>query len=97
MKEWEKLEPGFESGKMAKYLQKHEPVFKELKTKMSAFFENIRDAQKKTNKYDVIMEIIKNVKKMPVIYQFLLYLILSILIFVTPYLLLLLKLTNTMI
>ncbi len=52
---------------------------------------------KKTNKYDVIMEIIKNVKKMPVIYQFLLYLILSILIFVTPYLLLLLKLTNTMI
>lgn len=51
MKEWEKLEPGFESGKMAKYLQKHEPVFKELKTKMSAFFENIRDAQKKTNKY----------------------------------------------
>lgn len=51
MKEWEKLEPGFESGKMAKYLQKHEPVFKELKTKMSAFFENIRDAQKKTDKY----------------------------------------------
>lgn len=47
MKEWEKLEPGFESGKMAKYLQKHEPVFKELKTKMSAFFENIRDAQKR--------------------------------------------------
>ena len=31
MKEWKKLEPGFESGKMAKYLQEQEPVFKELK------------------------------------------------------------------
>ena len=51
IKEWKKLEPGFESGKMAKYLQENEPVFKELKTKMSAFFENIRDVQKKTNKY----------------------------------------------
>lgn len=29
IKEWKKLEPGFESGKMAKYLQEHEPVFKE--------------------------------------------------------------------
>jgi len=51
MKEWKHLEPGFESGKMADYLQKHEPVFKELRTKMSAFFENIRSVQKKTNKY----------------------------------------------
>ena len=51
MKKWKHLEPGFESGKMTGYLQKHEPVFKELRTKMSAFFENIRSVQKKTNKY----------------------------------------------
>lgn len=44
---------------------------------------------KKTNKYDVIIEIIKNAKKMPVNYEFLLYLILIIVIFIPPYLLLL--------
>lgn len=51
MEEWKKLDSGFESGKMVGYLQKHEPVFKELRTTMSAFFENIRAVQKKTNKY----------------------------------------------
>jgi len=30
MNEWKKLEPGFESGKMANFLREHEPVFKEI-------------------------------------------------------------------
>lgn len=51
MKEWNKLESGFESGKMVDFLQKQESAFKELRTKMSAYFENIRSVQKKTNKY----------------------------------------------
>jgi len=37
MNEWKKLEPGFESGKMANFLREHEPVFKEIRTKMSTF------------------------------------------------------------
>lgn len=51
MNEWEKLEPGFESGTMAKFLREHEPAFKEIRTKMPAFFDNIHAIQKKTNKY----------------------------------------------
>lgn len=51
MSEWEKLEPGFESGEMAKFLREHEPVFREIRSKMSVFFDNIRATQKKTNKY----------------------------------------------
>ena len=51
MKEWKKLEPGFESGKMADFLRKHEPVFKEIRDKIPTFFDNIRAIQKKTNKY----------------------------------------------
>ena len=51
MKEWKKLEPGFESGKMANFLKEHEPVFKEIRAKIPAFFDNIRAVQKKTNKY----------------------------------------------
>lgn len=51
MNEWKKLEPGFESGKMANFLREHEPVFKEIRTKMSTFFDNIHAIQKKTNKY----------------------------------------------
>ena len=51
MKEWKKLEPGFESGKMADFLRKHEPVFKEIRDKIPTFFDNIRTIQKKTNKY----------------------------------------------
>lgn len=41
MNEWKKLEPGFESGRMANFLQKQEPIFKEIRTKMSTFFDNI--------------------------------------------------------
>lgn len=51
MKEWKKLEPGFESGKMADFLRRHEPVFKEIRDKIPTFFDNIRAIQKKTNKY----------------------------------------------
>ena len=51
MKEWKALEPGAESGKMAEFLRMHEPVFKDIRTKLSAFFENLRTIQKKTNKY----------------------------------------------
>lgn len=51
MKEWKKLEPGFESGKMADFLRKHEPVFKEIRDKIPTFFDNIRAIQKKTNRY----------------------------------------------
>ena len=51
MKEWKKLEPGFESGKMVDFLRKHESVFKEIKAKIHAFFDNIRVVQKRTNKY----------------------------------------------
>ena len=51
MKEWNRLEPGFESGKMADFLRQHEPNFKEIRSKMPTFFENIRAVQKKTNKY----------------------------------------------
>ena len=51
MKEWKKLEPGFESGKMADFLRKHEPVFKEIRDKIPTFIDNIRTIQKKTNKY----------------------------------------------
>lgn len=48
---WKKLEPGFESGKMADFLRNHESVFKEMRTKMADFFDNIRIVQRKTNKY----------------------------------------------
>ena len=51
MREWKKLGAGFESGKMADFLRNHEPAFKEIRTKMHAFFDNVRGVQKKTNKY----------------------------------------------
>ena len=51
MDEWEKLEPGFESGTMAEFLREHEPAFKEIRSKMPAFFNNIHAILKKTNKY----------------------------------------------
>lgn len=42
-----RLEPGFESGKMADFLRQHEPNFKEIRSKMPTFFENIRAVQKR--------------------------------------------------
>lgn len=37
MAAWENLESGFESGKMVRFLQEHEPVFREMRNKMSLF------------------------------------------------------------
>lgn len=51
MNKWEELGPGFESGRMANFLREHESIFKEIRTKMPAFFDNIHAIQKRTNKY----------------------------------------------
>lgn len=51
MAAWENLESGFESGTMARFLQKHEPVFREMRNKMSLFFNDIYNIKRKTNKY----------------------------------------------
>ena len=46
-----KLEPGFESGKMAKYLRANEPVFMDMASKMQPFFDKVREVQQDSNKY----------------------------------------------
>lgn len=51
MKSWNALERGFESGKMSQFLREKEPTFSEMRDKMEAFFENIRQVQTRTNKY----------------------------------------------
>lgn len=51
IKKWNALEKGFESGTMSTFLREKEPVFSEIRTKMGMFFENIRQIQRKTNKY----------------------------------------------
>ena len=42
MQAWNKLEPGFESGKMANYLRANEPVFMDMVSKMQPFFDRVR-------------------------------------------------------
>ena len=49
--EWKKLCDGFESGFMANWLKRNEPVFKDIRNKMTGFFDNIRNVQSKMNKY----------------------------------------------
>lgn len=51
MNEWQDLKQGFESGAMVNFLRNHESDFKEIRTKMSTFFDNISVIQKRTNKY----------------------------------------------
>ena len=51
MQAWNKLEPGFESGKMAKYLRAKEPVFIDMASKMQPFFDKVREVQQDSNKY----------------------------------------------
>lgn len=51
MQAWNKLEPGFESGKMAKYLRANEPVFMDMASKMQPFFDKVREVQQDSNKY----------------------------------------------
>lgn len=48
---WKKCENGFESGQMAKYLRENEPNFKEVREKLSLYFEGLREYVKKINKY----------------------------------------------
>lgn len=48
---WNALEKGFESGKMSQFLKEKEPTFSDMREKMEAFFENIRQVQTRTNKY----------------------------------------------
>ena len=51
MQAWNKLEPGFESGKMSKYLRANEPVFMDMASKMQPFFDKVREVQQDSNKY----------------------------------------------
>lgn len=51
MQAWNKLEPGFESGKMANYLRTNEPVFMDMVSKMQPFFDRVRRVQQDSNKY----------------------------------------------
>ena len=51
MDSWQKLEKGFEKGKMAKFLRDNEPNFSDIRSNMSKYFENINKAINKINKY----------------------------------------------
>ena len=51
MKEWKRLNHGFELGKLASFLKEKEPVFMDMTSKMKSYFEHIREVQKRTNKY----------------------------------------------
>lgn len=51
MQAWNKLEPGFESGKMVNYLRANEPVFMDMVNKMQPFFDRVRKIQQDSNKY----------------------------------------------
>ena len=49
--EWKKLCDGFESGFMTNWLKRNEPVFKDIRNKMTGFFDNILNVKSKMNKY----------------------------------------------
>ena len=49
--EWKMLCDGFDSGAMSKWLRKYEPKFKDIREKMTGFFDGVRDTQLKINKY----------------------------------------------
>ena len=48
-KNWNKLEKGFESGYMARYLADNEPTFKEVREKLCDYFAKLHEL-KKTNR-----------------------------------------------
>ena len=50
-KDWNKLEKGFESGYMAHYLANNEPSFKEVRDKLTDYFDNLHDLKKQIDKY----------------------------------------------
>lgn len=49
--EWKMLCDGFDSGAMSNWLRKYEPTFKDIREKMTGFFDGVRDTQLKINKY----------------------------------------------
>lgn len=50
-KNWNKLEKGFESGYMARYLVDNEPSFKEVREKLCDYFDNLHKLKKQIDKY----------------------------------------------
>lgn len=48
---WVNQEDGFESGKMTKYLREKEPVFKNVREKMSDYFDFVFEQRRKIDKY----------------------------------------------
>lgn len=48
---WNKLEKGFESGNMARYLADNEPTFKEVREKLCDYFDNLHELKKQIDKY----------------------------------------------
>lgn len=50
-KNWNKLEKGFESGYMTRYLADKEPTFKEVREKLFDYFENLHKLKKQIDKY----------------------------------------------
>lgn len=48
---WNKLEKGFESGNMARYLAGNEPTFKEVREKLCDYFDNLHELKKQIDKY----------------------------------------------
>ena len=48
---WKKLCDRFGSGFMVDWLKRNEPVFKDIRNKMTGFFDNLRKVQSKMNKY----------------------------------------------
>lgn len=48
---WNKLEKGFESGNMARYLADKEPSFKEVREKLCDYFDNLHELKKQIDKY----------------------------------------------
>ena len=49
--EWKKLCKRFESGFMSNWLKENEPIFKDVRNKMSVFFDHILNVKSKMNKY----------------------------------------------
>ena len=49
--EWKMQYDGFDSGAMSKWLREYEPTFKDIREKMTGFFDGVRNTQLKMNKY----------------------------------------------
>jgi hypothetical protein len=51
MKSWNRLENGFESGKMANWLKEKEPIFQDIRAKLKHYLDSIFNEREKMNKY----------------------------------------------